>query len=299
MSKALKAFVTGAPRSGTTMLQLMVQKEFVPEATYMTQILQMYEAITRNKEEGRFNFYFDGIDANCRLTYRRALDLFVENAKAKIKKNDVILKCPEVSKHLFAFRELYPDTPLFIIIRDPRAVYASFKSVRKKQNRPCGIKDILRDMKPYMDGIYAFKNSVTDSHTYYFSYEEIVSGNYFALEKVSQAYSLPLYLEGGNEKSFDSSDAFFTPLYGGAVSDNRSKAYKNELSPKEIRLIEIEFGYFMKVFSYDFELVSGEAAPQKIFEPRALKEPIKKILKMAGLFNITVKIISYVRRVKA
>lgn len=245
----LKAFVAGPPRSGTTMLQLLLQNKAVPEATYLSNLINGHHQAVRVIERERFDFYFGSL-SQCHALYREITDKFI-NAIQKDLSDGIILKCPEMTRCISSFRDIYPDVPLFVVLRDPRAIYASLKSVFVKQGMLAIEENIIPYMLPHFEGIAYYKaNRKKQDHIHFVRYEDVVTGKTEEFQSLAKKYNLSLSSQPNTQKKFDKSNPYYSDLYGKPVTDERLNSYMIDLTSQEIEAVERNFGSFMLDHGY-------------------------------------------------
>lgn len=288
--KNLSAFITGTPRSGTTMLQLQLQKERIPESSVITVLVEVYKRMWEYGEAERKNFYWNNNAQECKDAIREVTQICINNALKNYKHNDiasVVLKCPEMSKYALSFIEIFPEVPLLVIMRDPRAVYLSLKNVRAKLGISTNPSDIVAALEPYYHGLYLLRSAKKlPENIHFIKYEDLIQGKIDILKKIAVKYNLQLHLTGGVEDSFDKNDPFYSHLYGKKMSAEGLNRYKDELKNEELQAIENKFSWFIDRFDY----------PPSAFKSQfSLRAQFILLLKKIFLYDIAKK---YIRTYK-
>lgn len=125
-------FITGVPKSGTTLLgQLLSNSKDVAyfyELTVASYLL--------NKTHSHFSIKHSNIDESIlNISYRKSIECFYNNAATSVfgkrrmsQVNCIIDKDPAILPHINKITEILPSTKIIHIIRDPYCVCASYVS---------------------------------------------------------------------------------------------------------------------------------------------------------------------------
>lgn len=127
-------FVGGVPRSGTTLVQNMLDSHPEvtggPEFLHLPDIIGLRDRLNKSVARGHINFYCSSAQVDARLA--RLIEDFLLPVLAKSDAKYLSEKTPE---NVLVFRELldlFPKARFLFVIRDPRAVVASMIKVKQK-----------------------------------------------------------------------------------------------------------------------------------------------------------------------
>jgi hypothetical protein len=125
-------WIVGAPRSGTTLLNLHLAQgqshEYFPECNVVSELVAGY-ARTSNLDASRFNAYFGSKDTaigHYRSLIEQTVDLLLRNEEPR---KYVTLKDPYLTLHTQYVKQLFPTAHIFMMYRPPGAVVASARKV--------------------------------------------------------------------------------------------------------------------------------------------------------------------------
>ncbi|RZS88899.1 sulfotransferase family protein [Phyllobacterium myrsinacearum] len=170
--------IYGAPRSGTTALQGLICASlgsgFMPESTYLTQILELYARNVDYPDATRYPYFF-GERQSARSMYGKYVELMIERiATLQPADKPLVLKDPGVCKWLWAAQELMGDRFSFLgVVRDPADTIASMKRVRERSGVEWNIEAEAAEAYRYYDGIRAFQG-ISESKNAVIRYEDLV-----------------------------------------------------------------------------------------------------------------------------
>lgn len=127
-------FVGGAPRSGTTLIQRILNAHpniyGGPEFDYIPSIVSLRNTIHKSIDVGRIDIFLNRQDAD------RAIALFIKELlfakKEKEAASFISEKTPANILHFTELIEVLPDAKFIFVVRDPRAIVSSMLEVRKK-----------------------------------------------------------------------------------------------------------------------------------------------------------------------
>ena len=236
-------FVAGPPRSGTTLVQRMLQGGHpgVPECTYLTRQIALYHEWTTYIDAARFPAYFGDKET--------ALAMFREIAGAMLRRvvaehgiqSPLVLKDPGLSGVLSSLREIFPEAKIVAIVRDPRDVMASLKEVWR---RSAGEWDIgVRVRAAYHDyaGIAEFADR-GDPRAIFVRYEDIARRDAAIIDEIERFVGYPVSWDAKEPWTIDRRDPFYVPTYGEPVTTTRIGRSREILSEAEIEMVATVFG---------------------------------------------------------
>lgn len=127
-------FIVGAPRSGTTLLNLHLAQraahKYVPECNSITHI---FHALNKVPYLGahRLNAYYGDFD-QALVQYRRIISILIDQLlHKKRKKKYVVLKDPYLTLSMHHLLEVFPDAYVFMMYRHPYYTLASKDAIDK------------------------------------------------------------------------------------------------------------------------------------------------------------------------
>jgi len=135
-------FVGGAPRSGTTLVQNMLDSHpdisGGPEFMHLPDIIQLRNRLHNSIKEGRIDSYCSKSDVD------KQISLMIENLLLPIKKSNgkkiISEKTPGNVNVFSELMELFPKAKFIHVVRDPRAIVASMLQVGKRAKKVKGLK---------------------------------------------------------------------------------------------------------------------------------------------------------------
>jgi hypothetical protein len=130
-------FVGGAPRSGTTLVQNMLDSHpdilGGPEFMHLPDIIQLRNRLHNSIKEGRIDIYCSDSDVDKQIRF------MIENLLLPIKKKYggkiVSEKTPGNVIVFSELLELFPESRFIHVVRDPRAIVASMLQVGKRSKK--------------------------------------------------------------------------------------------------------------------------------------------------------------------
>lgn len=134
-------FVGGAPRSGTTLVQNMLDShpDIIggPEFMHLPDIIQLRNRLHNSIEEGRIDIYCSKSDVDKQISF------MIENLLLPIKRHNrkkiISEKTPGNVNVFSELMELFPKARFIHVVRDPRAIVASMLQVGKRAKKVKGL----------------------------------------------------------------------------------------------------------------------------------------------------------------
>lgn len=269
-------FITGCPRSGTTMLASILGSHassiVTPESDFFIEFL--YKKLKRKTDSvdiseflkflnENYRFKQWKIDANkisCTSSHvnfenfnsliENTVSLFAEkhqkNLNSKINRID---HTPSSIKSFDVLVELFPSAKFIFIIRDPRAVYASVKDLDWGANTALKLAEIWNEYVTY----YFCLEKLHPEKVLLVKYEDILTNPELNVKKLCDFVNIvynDLMLEG---KGFiiPGYTASQHNLVGKKLDKGRIIKWKKELTIDDILIIESKCKPVMSVFGYE------------------------------------------------
>lgn len=137
-------FIVGMPRSGTTLLRSLLNQHPLIAIAPETHFLTMYQGNSKSPESclqeylssERFRYFgikqenvYLRLKKEACLSYKKVFDALIKEYALYVNKPIFGEKTPGHYEHLTTFFQWYPEARVLWIIRDPRAVAASYQHV--------------------------------------------------------------------------------------------------------------------------------------------------------------------------
>jgi Sulfotransferase family len=227
-------WLSGPPRSGTTMLSLMLAGGgYLPECTAITEIFRLYQYFAANPDP-RYRAIL-GEPPKMRDKFRRVMDILLEGLPSS-----AVLKDPNLCLYLNSLAELRTHARVIIVIRDPREVIASFMEVRRKQGAGTTVAEAINVVMPHYIAIEQ-TSAIPGLEALIIKYADVVVRDPDTIRRIESFAGKPVSLDAESGYAFDRSDAFISDLYGKPVSGTRLGAYAGQLTVHEISEVENAF----------------------------------------------------------
>jgi hypothetical protein len=254
--------ISGPPRSGTTWLnrELSMGKHtsgFLPECTILTQQVALYERTLNYCDPLRFSRYF-GTQKSMTTYYRDNLSRLLDQIKSlntAASTRSLILKDPELTHYLSAIVDLMPKHDLVLLVRDPRDVVASVKTVRQRQHA-------VWEIQKSVEWIYSYYHAIAlhlerqDKNLHFVRYEDLVSDHHVLqrlMQKLDIGRTLPIggaIMTDNTQFNLDHTDPFHSDLYLEPTTKSRIGSFATILNKEEIALVEKVFSGVMITWDY-------------------------------------------------
>ena len=121
-------WISGPPRSGTTMLNFMLAgRRYLPECTIITRFIDLY-ALCKNESDPRYKTFM-GEGAALKRDFENII-----NTSLRDTPKDAVLKDPYLCLYFQEWRDLFPNEPMIVIIRNPLDAVTSMLGVLRRTN---------------------------------------------------------------------------------------------------------------------------------------------------------------------
>lgn len=235
-------WISGPPRSGTTMLNFIVAgDEYLPECTIITELVRLY-SVCMNDDDQRFKTFMgegDELKKKFSAILRTALSGIPENA---------VLKDPNICLYLSAWRELFPADRMIIIIRDPRDTVSSMLQVLRKTNQKATVRQAIEVVAPHYFEVD--RAALRTEKLIMVRYEDVSSLDTGTMRLLSEFVNRQLSTAREITYNFNSNDPFYSPLYGKPVVNEQVGSYKTRLTQAETReIMDVFSGIISRFFA--------------------------------------------------
>jgi hypothetical protein len=261
--------VGGSERAGTTLLQSVLcstpaSNPPVAEDSTLRHLALGYEDSLRWFDR-HSRFVFEDRDEAAAF-FRDAMRRYLALARRRWPGTQhLVLKQPLLTPHVPALAELLPRARFVIVVRDPRAVIASLIRVAERQGRPQPGPRAMRGHVARFRSFYArpmaaFAGRHRD-RVAWVRYEDLVTRPRETARRLGaftgidlSGYQSDAPWRGWDDGTVDLDERrtapFFSPLWGGAVTDERVDAWREVLTEQEAGELCKALGPFMRRFGY-------------------------------------------------
>ncbi|MCB0322507.1 MAG: glycosyltransferase [Bdellovibrionales bacterium] len=265
-------FVAGAQRSGTTLIQTLLENLLpaatrLPEAHLVTDLFERYEQrLAEWEKTGAFFSSQEAFEAYYRDSFQR---LLADIERTSSPRSHVVLKDPSLARFFPTLADVLPDAGKVLVVRDPRDVLASFIKIgQRDEHRGVGSKYSTRDIDPVLKKIVATYRPYLDhqqtlSDVVIVRYEAVCQEPEATMCEVFQALRLPaprwpVELQWLPEGQRHLNRTWITDLEGKAPSAEHVGDFRSVLTVDEIRRTERICGEVMAAFGYPPESTSAK-----------------------------------------
>lgn len=250
--------LTGAPRSGTTMMHSLLcthpqSNPYVGEASYLHGLLKAWKVGLASYDVHTGGFFSDR--EAFRAFYADLIEQTLEHIWQHLgKPSFLILKDPAMATNILDFHQMVPDCRFVVSLRDPRAVTSSFLQVLQRQH---GLPDGENGQLPNQDPtriaqicqsynrIYLPLKNQPDAfrgfvHTQ--KYEDLLLAQDFGplaqhLDCDPSDFSFDRLWEG-SEKRFAENSPYYAALWGKKADTSSIRKYERKLNAQSLGLIQ-------------------------------------------------------------
>ena len=271
-------FVGGAMRSGTTithraLCQAKNSNPYISESWFLHDLFHLY-AWNLSRYEIRMQDQF-GDRSNFANLIKHNLKYYLDTVSSKYADPEVlILKHPELTQHFLTIREMTPNSKFLVIVRDPRDVISSIKTVNARHkkgevetpiSRLRTLNNYCSYYARYYKKIFEQKSTFKDD-LMFVRYEDVVSQPATTFAQIS-SFCGAVY-EGEEMKSFNPeetesknlsrdarmkdpvSSAFWSEMYTQELSAGSIGKYKKSMPTDDVKEIERLLEGMGKAFKY-------------------------------------------------
>ncbi|MCU0830683.1 MAG: sulfotransferase [Rhizobiaceae bacterium] len=231
-------FVSGPPRSGTTLIQRMLQngKRYVPECTYLTKQIALYQEWTTFVDPTRF-FVFLRDEDTALATFREISRLILQPLVDDLDHEErLILKDPGLSVVLPSVRKLFPGSKIISIVREPFDVMASMKEVQARSSKAWDLQAVMETVYLAYFQIAKFAD-LDDQNSHVVRYEDIVNRDPLVVNGLEKFLGFPFSWDRNEAWTLDENDPFFVHTYSEPVTPTRVGRFVDILTDEEIKRI--------------------------------------------------------------
>lgn len=258
MSAPLRlAFVAGPPRTGTTLVQTLLDGvpgvASGPELDVLPELARLRGALRARVEAGRHDIYFDGakVDEACGAFLQTLLGGYAARRQAHV----FVDKTPWNVLEAPALLDMLHDARMVLCVRDPRANVQSLLEVGRRARRlerktPWMTHDLataIFTVKKCADAVLAAHRAYPE-RTRVVRFEEVVSNPRAVAEALCTFLGLPFDEEmlHPERRSHDAARAADGAWYaaediGRAPDATRAEAWRHEIAPEVERRVTAAF----------------------------------------------------------
>lgn len=264
-------FIGGAPRSGTSLVQRIMDShsEIVggPEFDNIPNIIMLRNQLFNSLENNRINLYTNRneVDNLCCEFVEDILVNFANRNNCKY----ISEKTPSNVLHFKELLQVCPKAKFIFVLRDPRAVISSMKTVRKKhiQSKKEKPTNFIRNIQASIHYTEKCINSGFEMYKKYsdrvilIQYEKIIENPELEMKRICG--SLNIEYEEGMINPDDNSKTnhvgvgvdgiwYDNNMYFRGIEKDEIEKWKNNLNEKELYLIEKIFSNnrYLKGYNY-------------------------------------------------
>ncbi|WP_417372056.1 sulfotransferase family protein [Gelidibacter japonicus] len=257
-------FVGGAPRSGTTLVQKMLNSHSViyggPEFDRLGDIVHLRNLLQYSNERGRSKAYYNSSELDSKVA-NFILDLLSKPA-AESNAHIISEKTPSNIFHLDQILGIDKSAKAIIVIRDPKAIVASMKNVKDKaisagEPIPDFTKSVSNSIsfieKYWKEGLKAYNNYGDRVHLVL--YEELIRESKRELEAICSFLNIEFEIgmtspgESGFNRGNEKDNIWYTDKDHKRNIDEKSLyKWKEILSTKEVNEIDSKLTALHKIW---------------------------------------------------
>ena len=259
-----KIFIVGPPRSGTTLLNSLISRDlFLPECSFVSNLLKMFDEIYKYSDDERFHYYVHDLNHLVSIFQKPIFDLlFISSKTVRSEPNDLLVyKDPMLTLYIQYFDLFFNDSyKVIFCVRDPRDTIGSMYKVLRKQQENASPRSLLKQAKdfiyPFFKKIYAINqniDSVDLDRILFIRYEDVVVKDKNQISKLETFIGRKLDFSTKNEvvlDRLDSTSPFYSENYGGVITTKTMGSYKSILKKAQIKKIEKSCSYIFEEYNY-------------------------------------------------
>lgn len=227
-------FITGIPRSGTTMLNLLLCQgdchRFFPECNLITNIFEIAER-RRYVDDGRYSAYI-GDEISAQALYSRFVRIYSDHLlRDEPFRRYLCLKDPYMLNSIDSVLKFFPTSPVFVMYRHPLQVVSSLKTVIEKRGTDFDLETTCEGLRKSLATIYRIAQE-NHPNVFVIDYDDFLSdvdGSVKILSKLLgyDIANLPSHVE------FDPGNPFYSNLYGNKITSDNIKRDTSNISANE------------------------------------------------------------------
>jgi|5_EtaG_2_1085323.scaffolds.fasta_scaffold00151_19 hypothetical protein len=270
-------FVGGAPRSGTTLVQRVLNSHPEiyggPEFDFISDLMDLHYRMQNSVGIGRISEYFDSNQLNTHFEH------FIKGIfedKAMSEGVSVISeKTPRNAIHFEEILNLFSDSKVVFVVRDPRAIYNSMKKVRNRTKKIDKTKTGPINPSHFIGSLYSaagyiqkcFDNGSNVARKYpervlVVKYEELVDHPERETKKLAEFLGLswvedmmnPNSQKFDNPRSGESNNPWYSKEKRNRNIEKSDKTkWKDQLSSFEKKYINRRLNKYLNEYSYEIE----------------------------------------------
>ena len=296
-------FVLGNPRSGTTMFRLMLtahpQVCIPPESPFVVQYFRKYGRTSDWSLENLRRIADDVISgADLERRWEIGLDSYVEFAQqqevidyasfcrslylfyARARGKSGLLywgdKNNSYRNYVHIIGDLFPDAVFVHLLRDSRAVFASYQALPKRSSEyspvlPKGAPEFCAQWNATLASVDRYCGVEPGPQFYFLKYEDLVSEFDEAMAALCQHLGMELHEDMRDFHALNRKQNLEPAAYDGwkwrtkePITTSRIDKWKTSLLPQDIAIIEALTGVNLVRFGYELSQPdNGESVPIK------------------------------------
>lgn len=251
-----KFFVTGIMRSGTTLLQRVVEQScniaYTPECSSLSVIVNSFRSIEQ------YDAYQHLSRDEFVKIYRSFINSFFDEYAIKTRQTKIVFKDPEALSKIRFYLELMPTVRFVISVRNPLATIASIWRVRNNQIQKSAespltamnFEQVVDLVEQLCDEIIFVKHS---KNVCIVKYEDLIARNEDAIIRLKNFIGKEVNLDLSDDTDeFDPNSPFWTPETGSIIKASSLDKFKNELTIEQSELVVLKLTKFMQIFGYAY-----------------------------------------------
>lgn len=265
MSPSDLAFIGGAPRSGTTLLQAILSDAddtapLLGEMRYLQHLLRAYAEVQVTwADDSR---YFFGSLEEARRTFAEMTLKHFADVGMRYGTRRLVIKAPELTRYLGVVSELYPASLRLVMLRDPRDIVALQYEATEREAAlgyapsmlagPVQVKGPLTGrratvIRELARGVSASYAHLPRADWHLATYENLVRYPERALKQLAACTAWPIRFDPSAgwqpgafsylSESTTFQRAWHSPLWGKPISTERVGVHQTILRPNEVAMV--------------------------------------------------------------
>lgn len=262
-------FVVGFPRSGTTLMRYLLndhpQQAIAPETHFLVHFVPKYRNCSLSNPGDLHAFWTDftssewfprfGLEArdiyNCAsaddASFRSLFRALLRVYAASTGKPRIGEKTPEHYEHLATLLSWFPNARVVFLLRDPRAVIASYLHIEQKWAEGANAYSLARRWQAHLSHVYRWRN---DPRVRVIRYEDLVRNPHAELPEILNFVGLSDETSAILTRRPARRHATGSLAENAQLSDANVDLWRTRLSPRQISTVEGVLGTRMTSFGY-------------------------------------------------